>query len=522
MTLPIDRTPLALAQANQVAGKVASAQNNIDTHTNAYNTIDELNQKVNNHTDAAVLPHPDGSVTTPKLANSAVTTPKLIDFAVTSPKIAVGAVGANQLDPTLLTNFGDIAVQAEFDRRGISVLKFGAKGDGVTDDTAALQAVRDYVASQAQPPKVIFPAGIYKYSVSPNWAISDIIVEAEGEVRLRYTGTGNAVILDAGEVTGLAWHINFGKFLVECPSTAQNAVFVRGIHSSTIRVKVLGAGTDYAGLRTEWCVCTDFDDYVCSNNHEGWYLGAKPKYGIFIDKRELQPVGTGGYTSWCSFRNPKIEGCQIGIHIERGQGNSFYSGTSEGHSQTGIVLSANAIYSKFFGIDLEANTNYDIYCLGKENEFYGCDSTGTHVFEGYARDNVIIGGSHNAITFNTNTYGNILQNIKYNRFNNGSGINDISGKNRLMSNRNVGLNRTENRPPSSSVITVGASPFTYINESGNDELIHIFGGTISVYLYAHGGYGDSGSTVPLYTRLCPGDSVRITYSVAPTMRKYTT
>lgn len=392
----------------------------------------------------------------------------------------------------------------------------------ITEDWKdAMQSARDYIANQTIMPKLVFPKGIYQYSVSPNWAISDAIIEAEGEVRLRYTGTENAVIIDGGEVTGLAWHITFGKFFIECPSTAKNALFVRGIHASDIKAKVLGAGTEYAGLRVEWCVCTDFD-VIVSNNHEGWYLNSKPKYGYYIDKRELQPAGQGGYTSWCSFTNPKVEGCQIGIYLDRSQGCSFYSGTSEGNTDVGIYLTANAIYNKFYSIDLEVNTNQDILCLGRENEFYSIDNTGVIEFNAYARDNVFFGGSHKNFVLGGNTYGNVLNSVKYNRFNDGSVINDVSGKNRLVNNRNVGLNRSENRPASSSAITLGASPYTYVNESGNDEMINIFGGTISNFLYVHGGYGDSSNIVPQFIRLCPGDSIRVTYSSIPTIRKYTT
>jgi hypothetical protein len=393
------------------------------------------------------------------------------------------------------------------------------KGLATEDWKDALQSAKEFLENSVLVNRLVFPSGVYQYSLSPNWAISDTIIEADGEVRLRYTGTGNAVDIDSGVESGSAWHVTFGKFLIECPSTAKNALFVRGIHSSEIKAKILGAGTNYAGLRTEWCVCTDFH-IIVSNNHEGWYLGSKPKYGIFIDKRELQT--SGGYTSWCSFYSPRIEGTQIGIHIERGQGNSFYSGTSEGCSQSGIILSANAICNKFFGIDMEVNTNYDIYCLGKENEFYSVDSTGKHSFDGSARDNLMIGGSHNSLVLATTTFGNLIQNIKYNRFNNGSILDDKSGKNRLMSNRNVGLNRSENRPPSQSLITVGASPFTYVNESGNDEMIMIRDGSISAIQYIHGGFGDGTTAIPSFMRLCPGDSLKVTYTVAPTMRKFTT
>lgn len=64
-------------------------------------------------------------------------TNNLADRIVTQPKIAYGAVGGNQLDPALLQNYGDIAVQGQFQvvneqlaDIAINVKSFGAIGDG--------------------------------------------------------------------------------------------------------------------------------------------------------------------------------------------------------------------------------------------------------------------------------------------------------------------------------------------------------------------------------------------------------
>lgn len=46
----------------------------------------------------------------------------------------------------------------------VSVKDFGAVGDGVTDDTAAIQSAIDYVVNSATPNTVHFPAGTYKCS----------------------------------------------------------------------------------------------------------------------------------------------------------------------------------------------------------------------------------------------------------------------------------------------------------------------------------------------------------------------
>lgn len=103
-TLPADRTKLALAQENQIASAVASAQRNIDTLTEAYDTVDLLNAKVDVHANSPTLPHADGSVTTAKLANSAVTTAKLADSSVTAAKVANGVITADKFVAGALTN----------------------------------------------------------------------------------------------------------------------------------------------------------------------------------------------------------------------------------------------------------------------------------------------------------------------------------------------------------------------------------------------------------------------------------
>lgn len=48
-SLPVDRTKLALAQSNQVPATTASSSRNINAITEAYDSIDLLNQKVENY-----------------------------------------------------------------------------------------------------------------------------------------------------------------------------------------------------------------------------------------------------------------------------------------------------------------------------------------------------------------------------------------------------------------------------------------------------------------------------------------
>lgn len=302
----------------------------------------------------------------------------------------------------------------------VSVKDFGAVGDGVADDTAAIQAARDYLAAQTDPPKLVFPAGIYKYSVSPNWAIENIEVEAQGEVRLQYTGTGNAVIFDAGPNAGdLCYNVNFGspnRFHVDAPTTALNGVYVRSVHHSKLGFNVHGAGSTSAGLRVEFAVVTQFD-VVVSANEGGWYSVVKPAVGYFLTQRlpaiGLLPAET---CSYCYFPNPIVEGPTIGIYLDKTLGNLFVGGTSEGCSDYGVYAAPTAQWDRFYGTDFEVNGLADIYCFGLGLEFNNCDSYTIANFASGANRCRLIGGEYDSILFDTGSISCSAANLVYNRF----------------------------------------------------------------------------------------------------------
>ena len=95
---------------------------------------------------------------------------------------------------------------------------------------------------------LIFPAGIYQYSVSPNWAFNDVNIINEGKVIFRYTGTGDAVIIDSVANGGHGvFGMNFGRFIVEAPSTAGCGLRCSLVSHSKISVMVKGCGNAATG-----------------------------------------------------------------------------------------------------------------------------------------------------------------------------------------------------------------------------------------------------------------------------------
>lgn len=297
-------------------------------------------------------------------------------------------------------------------RETISVVDFGADPTGATDSTAALTAARNYADSLAPSPvEILFPTGIYTYSVSPNWGITNLKMTALGTVRMRYTGTGDAFIVDAGpNAADLRWNIQIGRFIVEAPTTAGHGVFIRSCHHSQFSFKVDGAGVgaNKAGIRVDFAVCSYFDNPTVSNN-EGWYLGNAVDYGMVLTSRNA-----GETVSYCTIINPVIEGCTYdGIRLAGTLGNVFLGGTSEGNYGWGVYGDAAASQDRFFGTDFEVNTLGDVYSEGTNFVLNNCDSTGFVLLQGdYQR---IEGGLYNIIELGSNASGCSVVNATYYR-----------------------------------------------------------------------------------------------------------
>lgn len=75
--------------------------------------------------------------------------------------------------------------------------------------------------------------------------------------------------------------------------------------------------------------------------------------------------------------------------------------------------------------------------------------------------------------------------------------------------------------PAAAAITVSASPFTYVNQDGYAEDVSMYGGTVSSVTLARAGgtAAQVASATGMTLRLQSGDTIIVTYSSAPTLRK---
>jgi hypothetical protein len=108
----------------------------------------------------------------------------------------------------------------------VSVKDFGAVGDGVTDDTAAIQAAID-----ADEGNVFFPVGVYRTTAPIN--MTGITVSLYGEGKRFNTGIASEILIDhAGTGLLVSDQSHIGVFLQDLRFNRANAYFTQGANIS--------------------------------------------------------------------------------------------------------------------------------------------------------------------------------------------------------------------------------------------------------------------------------------------------
>ena len=453
-----------------------------------------------------------GSVTNDSLAPGAVTDAKVSDVQAVKLKYQLPGAGT-----VLRDMYGKLQEGVSlFDFIPLNLQSSVLDGSITGHDLAPyVQAARDWLAAKTVVPQLLAPPGVYPYSVSPNWAIQNASIIALGECRLRYTGTGNAVIIDVGPTLNVdKYNLTMDGFIVEAPSTAGHGVYVRSIHHSKLRFKVEGAGAASAAINVEFAVATDFSGCTSTPNERGaWYLGAMPQIGLRLAKRNA-----GEQVSYSLFENCVFEGLTnaigAGIQLEGTLGNMFVGGTAEGCAN-GIVTTTESVQNRFFGTDLEVNSTRDILDQGQGNEFRGVDSTGLVTVATAAIYSLFQGGNYQNIELPTGVRLPSFTDVGVNRSGGGGFI--IGDALDVCTAKFSGCKDIQFQtivPARQKVMTVPAGPNTYQykNNTPNLQQILMSGGTVtSTTINRNGTDNGLGITAGLFP-MKPGDTFKMAFS----------
>ncbi|KIM76034.1 glycoside hydrolase family 55 protein [Piloderma croceum F 1598] len=229
-----------------------------------------------------------------------------------------------------------------------NVKDFGAKGDGVTDDTAAInQAISSGSrcgqgtcgSSTITPAVVFFPSGTYVVS-SPIIAYyyTQIIGDAKKPPTLLASSKFSGIaVIDADPYlsNGAQWYIN------------QNNMF-RSVRNFVIDLRQIPASTSGTGLHWQVSQATSLINIVVTmstasrNNHQGIYMESGSggfmgdlvfdggKYGMWVGNQQftvrnltVNNANTAVFGNWdwgWTFQNININNCQVGFDLNTGSG----------------------------------------------------------------------------------------------------------------------------------------------------------------------------------------------------------
>lgn len=406
----------------------------------------------------------------------------------------------------------------------LTTAMFGARPIAGFDNATAHAAVETFLrgelAAFRRVPAIEIEPGTYEQSVAPNWGIQGAQYLNLGKVKFRGTGLGPVMILDVptGNNTTIVFGTGMGIICENGPTATSPTVRVRNTYLSEIRARVWGAGLTQQGFDIKGNVLSKFHigctptesakenpaDYV-----NGWYLGGKPQFGKIVGES-----ATAAQNSYCTFYDWIGAACQIGMYIDSTLGNVWIGGDNEYCTDTGAIFTANAIGNRCYGLNEEVNNITGYTCSGFSNEF-NCDSV-KFFFTG-GSGNRLVGGMHDQITISGGT-GNYVGGVTYGRGLSGNlfiadgGTRSGFGWCYSAQSQKWGIGSSV-----TGAITVGASPFTYTNNTGRELIVGVNGGTVSLSQYFRGALPLGATAGGGAFRVSPGDAVQVTYSVAPTM-----
>lgn len=295
---------------------------------------------------------------------------------------------------------------------------FGAVGDGVADDIAAITTA--ITAAYTNNKTLLIPDGTYKHSTSINWAWEKLKVIAMGEnAKFVHSGTGVAHsfsgIANYPGTQGCAGLVFGGpnRIFLEGNASTTNLALIDNLHFSYIKAAGKNATNalflfqDTGIPAVSASAVESIFDLRGTPNSSGTFT-TTPLYGIHATRLAA-----------CIFECPIFEvvgsAATAAIHLISCVGNVFKAGTLESCNGGGIVLDSACSRNVFTSLHNEANgALYDWDIGGDHNIFIGCAGAGTASGQRVSGDrNHFIGGKWQSLTVTAAGNGNWFDNCQF-------------------------------------------------------------------------------------------------------------
>lgn len=267
----------------------------------------------------------------------------------------------------------------------VSVKDYGAVGDGVADDTAAIQAAINANAGR----RIKFPAGTYNVtSLTP---ISGMHLEGEGAYRTKIVGTTSANIISASDglsdisLYGIYFYgaqlgtgdANGGAFYLTCATADASNISITYCRFSNFKG---GSVVRVAGNGTLTDAATNFASnvWIKNNQFDANYDQSPTSIGTAADAISVQ-YGVNDFVIADNAIDANYQ--KIGIKVFTGSNRGSVYGNSIKNCGIGNAGALGAYGILVYSYDTGADTNKQIKVFG--NSIYNTTKMGIYIHSGY-------------------------------------------------------------------------------------------------------------------------------------------
>lgn len=262
--------------------------------------------------------------------------------------------------------------------QGVNVKQFGAKGDGVTDDTKAIQSAIDFIAAEVKkqksyytPTQLVFPTGNYKIKgiVSRPYIR---IKSVDGVVALSYVGAPNGAALKIESEGGDPWSYKELAYQGKLIDGSSGVIFIRNLNTVNhnypegsvglqIGNDVSGKG-QFARYNVSDMIITGFESGLLLNPNDN-FLGNF--YRIHMEENKYNLVWGKADTQWSAnsgenfhFTDCILSGGEAAIRLRTDTADMTFTGCSLNFNDYVVLITGGRGYTNVKMTDCYVESNY--------------------------------------------------------------------------------------------------------------------------------------------------------------------